>query len=97
MERNRLNGMFVYKYHAPIPVDDKTIEISMPAGAQILCVQIQDGFPQIWARVNPSLDKETKRFRWFATGQPMEGGIGLYVGTIQSQDGRLVFHLFEVY
>lgn len=82
----------VFKYAAPV-ADDVSIE--MPVGAEVLCVQVQGDGPQIWARVDPSATPTiTRRFVWVGTGHPADR-CGRYIGTVQSMDGALVFHLFE--
>lgn len=80
----------IYKYAAGVS-DDLTIE--MPVGAEVLCVQVQNG-PQIWARVDPSAPRELRRFHWRGTGHSADG-CGRYIGTVQAMNGALVFHLFE--
>lgn len=83
----------IWKYTVPI---QDVFSFSMPDGAQVLTVQMQDGLPQLWAVVdtdNPCVD------RWFrlgGTGHPL-GDDGLrYIGTVQLDGGALVFHLFEI-
>ena len=67
----------------------------MPKGADILWVDMQQGQPCIWARVNPDAPKERKRIRIFGTGHPIPDDLGDYVGTFMMKDGALVFHLYE--
>jgi hypothetical protein len=81
----------IYKYAAPI---DDNLTITMPAGAEVLCVQMQGGGPQVWALVDPSAAKQARGFCWRGTGHPADN-LGRYVGTVQMRDGALVFHLFE--
>lgn len=81
----------IWKQHVPI-ADSLTIE--MPQGAQILCVQIQSGLPVIWMRVEETAPKVDRALRWRGTGHQADD-VGAYVGTIQSDDGALVFHLFD--
>lgn len=81
----------IYKYTAPI-IDELTI--AMPTDTEVLCVQIQDGLSQIWAKVDPDKGLVERRFYWRGTGHPADG-LGRYVGTVQMHDGALVFHLFE--
>jgi len=77
---------------------DAYTDISMPKGAHVLCVQEQGGVPCIWAIVNPSAEKENRRFRVYGTGYPLEiqWNESDYVGTFQIAGGALVFHVFEV-
>ena len=76
--------------------------VMMPKGARILCVQVQNGVPYLWALV-PSTEFETgmvtieRRVFWvFSTGQEIPDELAThYIGTFQQGDGRLVFHVFE--
>lgn len=79
------------------PIDPTTSEkFAMPAGANILCVQVQHGMPCVWALV-PDIDaKPTVRtIRTYGTGHPHEAISGRYIGTYQLDGGALVFHVFE--
>lgn len=78
----------------PILVNDEQ-DIEMPRGADILWVDVQQGQPCIWARVNPAAPRENKRIRIFGTGHPMPDELGDYVGTFMMKGGALVFHLYE--
>lgn len=82
----------IWKY--PINVSDR-IELSMPKGAEILCVQMQYEFPCIYALVNVNEEKEVREFRVVDTGHPLQQYNGKYIGTFQLHGGDLVFHLFE--
>jgi hypothetical protein len=70
--------------------------IRMPAGAEPLTVQMQDGSPQIWALVEPDQPEAELWFRIAVTGHPIADDIERYVGTLQIDRGSLVFHVFEV-
>ena len=73
------------------------VAIKMPAGAEILSVQVQNGEPCVWAIVDPEALSETRMFRVIGTGWEVESFDGLkFTGTFQLQGGSLVFHLFEV-
>lgn len=72
----------------------------MPAGAQLLDVQIQgDQGPQLWALVDGMVeDVESRSFIVVGTGpehHPIHDHYE-FVGTFQMLDGKLVWHLFEV-
>ena len=72
-------------------------EILMPKGAEILCIQIQQDKPTIWALVE-FLPPEKRIFEVFGTGHNIKSGGDIkrdYVGTYQVGDGHLVFHVFE--
>lgn len=84
----------VFKY--PVEITDNVF-VEMPVGAEILCVQLQRGVPCIWAKVDPKVVTSRRRFRWAGTGHPLNPERDhRYVGTVQMEDGALVFHLFEV-
>ena len=72
------------------------IDIRMPVGARILCVQAQFGTPCIWALVDIDAPKLVARtFYTYCTGHQHEAMTGVYVGTYQLEGGALVFHVFE--
>jgi hypothetical protein len=82
----------IYKY--PVDVND-TVSVSMPIGSEILCVQMQNDIPCIWALVDNEKDDVLREFTWYGTGHSVKENPGKYIGTIQMMNGRLVFHLFE--
>lgn len=71
--------------------------IQMPAGATVLTVQLQQGIPCIWAKLDPQQPNVARHFRVFGTGHNfVEGAESLrYVGTYQEYGGSLIWHLFE--
>lgn len=72
--------------------------LSMPVGAKVLTAAMQYDSLCVWAIVDPSRDREVRRFMVFGTGQPIEvlDTRLLYVNTIQLQDGAFIGHIFEV-
>jgi hypothetical protein len=85
----------IFKY--PLPVEDRA-EIEMPGvrEAHVLCVQVQNGAPFIWAECR--LDKEAMAkcsFYVVGTGHPMPRDAGVYLGTFQLEELGLVFHVFH--
>ena len=82
----------IWKYPFEIK-DDLTIE--MPAGAEILSVQVQHGEPCIWVLVDPSNKWDVRHFMVRGTGHSVDFD-GRFIGTIQIMGGSLVFHLFEL-
>lgn len=68
--------------------------ISMPKGAEILCVQIQIGNPCVWALVDPEAEKKDVEFSTIGTGHPVDGRPKIYIGTYQIIHRMLVFHVF---
>lgn len=84
----------IYKY----PLTGPMTALRMPEGAEILCVQMQNDIPCVWALVNTSFDMETRRIMLVGTGHSVPAGcfIETYLGTIQMQGGALIFHVFDV-
>ena len=70
--------------------------VQMPAGAEVLCVQEQDGYACLWVLVDPRAPAESRTFAIYGTGHSLPDRPGDYVGTFQSAGGALVFHVFEV-
>jgi hypothetical protein len=69
----------------------------LPVGAEILCIQTQNGKPCIWAIVEPVNELELRKFEIFGTGFIMEEATNRkYIGTYQLGNGQLVFHCFEL-
>lgn len=84
----------IFKY--PIDITDKQ-SFSMPVGAKILTVQVQNGNPFIWAMVDPEAPTEEVTIRVHGTGHPIYDSSNLeYISTFQSMYGvNLVFHVFK--
>lgn len=83
----------VHKYS--FAIDDETT-IEMPLSAQILCLQLQYGYPCIWALVDTGNPMTQRRFVTRGTGYPVPERDAAYIGTYQLRDGAIVFHVFEV-
>jgi len=82
----------IHKY--PLVVQDNN-PVLMPDEAQVLCVQMQNGGPCLWALVETDLPKVVRNFLIYGTGHPVSKAQQSYVGTFQMHDGNLVFHVFE--
>ena len=81
----------IFKY--PLVTRDE-MSLNMPIGAEILTVQLQDGVPCMWTRVDPSRCQETRIFHIHGTGNPIPNSDReIYIGTWQK--GSFVWHLFE--
>ncbi len=85
----------IYKY--PFSIED-VVRIEMPAFAEILHIECQQGTPCIWALVEPEMRQETRTFSVFGTGHAIE-----YDRTAKSlvhhgtfQQGPFVWHVFEI-
>ena len=70
--------------------------ITIPKGAEIISLQIQDGIPCIWVLVSPEAEIEIKHFRMLGTGNYLDDHFTSpykFIGTFQ--DSPYVFHVFE--
>jgi hypothetical protein len=81
----------IFKY--PLEVTDTPV-VRMPAGAEILTVQMQRGEACIWAIVDDAVPNVSRRLLVVGTGHGMPLDSGQYVGTFQT--GALVFHVFDL-
>jgi len=82
----------IYKYHVPI---ENNFHIEMPLGAHILSFQVQNEVAFIWALVEPKNKKVLRHFVLVGTGQEFDPSWLGYIGTIQTYQGKFVWHLFE--
>lgn len=81
----------VYKYPLAHQAGNK---IEIPVLSNIMCLQMQNGTPTIWALVDTNATKEYRHIRIYATGEPFDEGFShRYVGTYQI--AGFVFHAFE--
>ena len=90
--------MVIWKFSLPI-VDRQTV--TMPKDANILSVQQQSGILQMWAIVEPDAEREPRVIEIVGTGNPMpdvtdEGLARCHIATVQTCQGRLVWHVFEL-
>jgi len=85
------NPVRVYKYELPI---GDWVSITMPEGAEPLCVAVQKGIPMLWARVMVGNPPVVHHFRIAGTGHDLGSNVGRHVGTFQMHSGELVFHVF---
>lgn len=81
----------VYKYALPI---DDWVSVTMPYGAEPLCVQVQHNAPWLWARVRVDNPPAVHHFRVAGTGHDLGSNVGRHIGSIQLAGGNLVFHVF---
>jgi len=86
-----MSAVTVWKFQ--IPISD-TPQIEMPQGAQILHAAMQYNQPCIWARVDPTAPIETRYFNLRGTGHP--NADGEHIGSMLTDNGQLVLHLFEL-
>jgi hypothetical protein len=88
--------MRVHKWEVPIKDE---FHIHLPKGAKILSFQTQRGVPCIWALVDEQSSGQVnmaRHFRIAGTGHKLVEGAEGYVGTIQTDEGTLVWHLFDL-
>lgn len=86
-------GLTIFKYQMPV-LEEFTMDL--PAGAQIIRVQDQDGMFWLWAIVNTEAPNEVRKFRAFKTGAPIPDGLTLqYIGFcaifVQMELGLYIF------
>lgn len=81
--------MTIWKF--PLALDPGTEAIKLPAGAEVLTVQMQCGIPVLWARVDPEAEPADFAIECVFTGGRSHSA-GRYVGTVQVQG--LVYHYF---
>lgn len=85
--------MNVYKYELKITGEQI---ISLPFGAEILTVQMQDDKCCLWALVDPRYEFDERTICIYGTGHPIQDKIRLkYISTFQIPHLGLVFHAFE--
>lgn len=72
--------------------------ITMPAGAEVLSVEVQRGAPVMAALVDDSeaITNEARRFAVHCTGDPVPRDRGRHLGSFQLHRGALMLHVFEV-
>lgn len=89
----------IWKYSVRLGTTDK---LEMPSGAKILSVQLQRPDPmtvtaQMWCLIpDRNAPMVQRSFVWYGTGETIFNNPGEYVATVQFDNGRSVFHLFEV-
>ncbi len=74
---------------------------ALPKGAQFLSVQVQMREPVAWFLVEENAGRERvgeeRKFMVVGTGFKFDETNVKHLGTFQLEEGRLVFHLFEVF
>mgnify|MGYP001551736993 CR=1 FL=1 len=84
--------MRIFKY--PLTINDVQ-GVDMPEDAKILCAQVQGTQLCLWAEVEPARSLYPRVIEIFGTGHPMEERPRRYIGTVQTYDGSLVWHVYE--
>lgn len=82
----------VFKY----PLTHNINNIELPAGAQVLTVQIQGNEVMMWALVDPNAPPKSREFQVVGTGQKLtfDRYPPVYIGTVQM--AGMVWHVFEI-
>ena len=73
-------------------IDEQSLRL--PQDAEILCIRVEDGRPQLWALVDHDKPIVIRKFFTYYSGQvamPV-GDLGQYIG---SYEINFVFHVFE--
>lgn len=70
-------------------------EVMIPAGATLLCVQVQHGKPCLWAMCDVNEVPVKRKIFTHGTGHRVSHLAGPYIGTYQIEGGALVFHVFD--
>lgn len=71
--------------------------IAMPKGAVVLSVQVQGGYPCIWAMVDDDASRVDRKFALRETGDSCDGlDPEDYRGTFQVEGGFRVYHMFDL-
>lgn len=84
----------IWKY--PVPVESRFV-IEMPAGSDILTVQVQREQAVMWAMVDRDTPLKRRVFSVVGTGHDIRGSLpAKYIGTFQLGGGAFVGHLFEI-
>ena len=83
----------IYKF----PFERKeNFQITVPKGAEILCVKVQDNIPYLWILIDANETiNEVRYFNIFGTGQEFDATKYKYISTFMIFSGTLVYHLFE--
>jgi hypothetical protein len=84
----------IFKYSLEI-TDTQIIRI--PKKSKILSVQTQNGIPCIWALVETNEEPVDRKIAVIGTGNPFWLKEYDFLGTIQTRQGALVWHIFEYY
>jgi len=68
----------------------------VPLGARVIHVGRQFGIICIWAEVDDEQPKEPRSFTIVGTGHPRPFKPSEYLGTVFTDDGRYVWHIYEL-
>lgn len=87
----------IHRYE--LPITDRP-SVRMPRGAQILTAPVSGrnrlGRVELWACVDTDTSMEVREFCIVGTGNPMPDDCGQFIGTVATNGGAYIWHLFEV-
>jgi hypothetical protein len=69
--------------------------LHIPAKGKLMTVQVQREEPCLWVLVDPNAQTELRVFDTYGTGHNLPENPGTYVATFQTNNGHLVWHVFE--
>jgi hypothetical protein len=92
LKGEEMEQLTVWKYSL---LCEENQHIDMPGQAEILCMQLQDHIPCLWALVDPKAAFRTRVISVVGTGGDMENCPRKYIGTFQINNGY-VYHVFEM-
>lgn len=81
----------IHKYEVSM-TDEFTL--SLPTGAEVLSIQIQNKHYRLWAVVDPIRKEEKRTFIIRGTGHPLPDRPIKHIATVQQE--LYVWHFFEV-
>lgn len=92
--------MKIWKFPLEFDGPNNPVEVFIPEGAELLCVQTQQGRPCLWAQVDehPAIPRVRRRLVAYFTGGDMPDEPGIYFATYQTltEWGVLVWHVYEL-
>lgn len=91
--------MKIYKYPLSLQQDYNICTVLLPAGYQILTIQLQNDIPTLWVLVDETRSNILKvQIAVVGTGHHItfNADLATYISTVQFNNGNLVLHFFEV-
>lgn len=87
--------MNIFKYNLDLNAGT-VVSVSMPKDARVLSVGNQHEQLAVWAVASPGSLIETRKFLVLCTGEPYEGTVAKFLGTVQFDNGVFIVHVFEL-
>lgn len=83
----------IFKYE--LAITDRQ-NLTMPAGAQILTVQLQNEKVQLWALVSEDNPPKVHNIECYGTGHPIDKpNFLVHIASVQTNGGQFIWHFFE--